>query len=612
MEYNVVYNSKEASMSRRCLYGVVFFTVVFLIFGITSCPGFSMARPSKPVLIFKTGNSKGTINYSWTSNDSDNNVYYTLIILKGWHDASEVIANGNPESDSTDANSGIFTGEAGEWYSAVVMADKNSNMVYSNVKQAKAKVTEEGEYDLRFGVIADTHLGSTYGAYIHSLDKRFEKALNWYNTEDVTALAIVGDITELGSQSDWKAFKNIWNTHKGELQLIAAMGNHEIFSEPVSGDTRNACVDRFEETTGQKTNAHYIINGYHFIVLSPGSGAFIDQGKAGGAIASGRTVISGSLNSGDIVPLSVKEWLRERIDMAKVDSPGKPIFVFCHWPIRDTVLINSQGGISSFGNNPLSGFFRDDPEVVFFSGHIHQPNNDPRSIWQGSFTAVNIPSLFYLGLGTGYLGNNTNGIVNADSSNVSNRPKIVGEAAGQGTIVSVKGSQVLIENYDFDFSEGYRPLGTVVKIPQIWEFDVLQPDYFLYTSARRDTQKSIPLFDDTKLPSASLNGIIIKMITDISVEVEFPQAKIPLPNLNNEVVYSYRFDFINQQTGVIDHSASQWSDFMLTPRLQKPTYTQLIGGLQPDTDYELRIYAYASFQECSSQYLTCTFKTSNN
>jgi hypothetical protein len=93
--------------------------------------------------------------------------------------------------------------------------------------------------------------------------------------------------------------------------------------------------------------------------------------------------------------------------------------------------------------------------------------------------------------------------------------------------------------------------------------------------------------------------------------IEFPQAKIPGENLGHEVVYSYRFDFINQQTKAVDRSARQWSDFMITPRLQMPTYTQLIGGLKPGTDYELRIYAYSSFQECSSQYLTQIFKTKN-
>jgi hypothetical protein len=185
----------------------------------------------------------------------------------------------------------------------------------------------------------------------------------------------------------------------------------------------------------------------------------------------------------------------------------------------------------------------------------------------------------------------------------------MGEKAGQGLIVSVKGSKVSIENFDFDFYEGPRSLGDVVKIPQTWEFDVSRPMDFPYTNAIRNTQKTAPMFDETKPADADLIGITIRKIESTTVEVKFPQAKIPLPNYGNEVVHSYRFDFINQQTGVIDRTAKQWSDFMLTPRLQKPTYTQLIGGLKPEMGYELRIYAYGSFQGCSSQYLTCTFTT---
>jgi hypothetical protein len=310
------------------------------------------------------------------------------------------------------------------------------------------------------------------------------------------------------------------------------------------------------------------------------------------------------------VPLSVREWLRERIDIAKIDAPGKPIFVFYHWSIQNTVYrSNITTSTTSFGSDPFTGFFRNDPEVVFFNGHHHRPNNDPRAIWQGGFTAINASSLYYLlaGASSNYLGNSTDGLTN------SVQPKIAGwpGAAGQGMIISVKGSIITVKNYDFDFSEGPQPLGNVVRIPQTWEFDVSRPIDFPYTNAKREAQKTAPVFDVSKPANTGLDGITIMKITDTTVEVEFPQARIPGPNLGSEIVFSYRFDFINRQTGVIDRSARQWSDFMLTPRLQKPTYTQLIGGLRPDTEYELRIYAYGSFQERSGQCLIAIFRTSS-
>ncbi|MDR0443438.1 MAG: metallophosphoesterase [Treponema sp.] len=460
-------------------------------------------------------------------------------------------------------------------------------------------IDPDAGYDLRFGVISDTHVGGKgRDDSAYPLHQRFEKALNWYNTQNVKALAIVGDITEDGTQADWNLFKKIWENHKGRLQLIAVMGNHDAVGE------KDTAAARFEKATGQKTNAHYMINGYHFIVLSAGKGNFIEQEASGGAIAAGRTEVPGSTTyTGDVVPPSVIEWTRTRINMAKEDAPGKPIFLFLHWPVQNTILRSDSAGATSFGSDYDTHFFKNDPEVIIFGGHTHLPNNEPRSIWQGGFTAVNTATLNYLGMEAGYLGSNSNGTANYSL------PKIAEKAVGQGMIVSVKGSKVIIENYDFDMSEGPTPLNNVARIPQVWTFDVSNPADFLYTHTKREEQKTAPVFDESKPADAGLSGIIIRKIEKTAVEIEFPQAKIPDPNPGNEVVHSYRFDFINRQTGDIDRSARQWSDFMLTPRLQKPTYTQLIGSLKSNTEYELRIYAYGSFQECSSQYLTQIFRT---
>ena len=42
------------------------------------------------------------------------------------------------------------------------------------------------------------------------------------------------------------------------------------------------------------------------------------------------------------------------------------------------------------------------PNAVAFSGHSHWTLNDERSIWQGAFTAVSVPSLSCTGVMDGY------------------------------------------------------------------------------------------------------------------------------------------------------------------------------------------------------------------
>lgn len=220
----------------------------------------------------------------------------------------------------------------------------------------------------------------------YPLHERFEKVLAWYNTQNVNLLAITGDLVDRNQQTNWDIFSNSWKKYKGELQLIAVMGNHDVWGEI------NTAADRFYAATGQQPNTHYVIGGYHFIMLSAGTGNFTEMGGGiGGLIASGRSDISGSTaSSGDVIPVSVKDWVRERIDYAKNDTHGKPIFVFMHIPIYNTTFRSDlvTRSTTSFGEDPYTGFFKDDPEVIVFSGHIHVPNSVPASIWQGGFTAV--------------------------------------------------------------------------------------------------------------------------------------------------------------------------------------------------------------------------------
>jgi len=455
--------------------------------------------------------------------------------------------------------------------------------------------------DLCFGVISDTHMGEIgRGAGAYSTHARLAKVLQWYNSQsNAEALVVTGDISDCGAQAQFDLFKSTWEENKGRLQLIAVMGNHDAYPAD-----KNAAADSFESATGQRANAHYVIKGYHFIAITGGSGDFIsDSEPRGGAIASGRTVTPGETqNSCPAVPQSTMDWLRERITYAKAQSPGRPVFIFLHWPVQNTFYVSDEWWTSNFGSDPLTGWFKDDPEVVIFGGHIHTPNSDPRSIWQGGFTSVNVPSTNYMEMEKGYLGD-------GDGASCSSWPKIAGNASGQGLIVSVKGSKVTIENYDFDLSQGPRDISGVERIPQTWEFDVAHPSEFPYTEARRGAQKTVPVFD-TGASGAAISGkITLKSVGSASVEVEFPQAVIPPPNAGNEAVHSYCFDFINKKTGNTDRSVRQWSDFMLTPRLQKPFYTQIIGGLAPGTEYELRISAYGSFQQRSSQNLSVVFTT---
>jgi hypothetical protein len=331
-------------------------------------------------------------------------------------------------------------------------------------------------------------------------------------------------------------------------------------------------------------------------MLSPGKAGTFDEANL-------RTPGHGGISNDEGAPFyaAIKEWANAQIAAAAADTPDKPVFVFLHHPIKKTAL-RSYDSTSTFGEGDSDGGTNNAewnayPNVVLFAGHEHTANNDPRSIWQGGFTEVNTASTHTQGI--------NNPADSADGIPWIDGPSVWGPAAAHGQIVKVKGSVVTIENYVFDVSTGPTPLSDVVQLTeQTWKFDVsstpANPSLsFPYTTAKRNAQKQAPVFGS--------GTATVKAKTANSVTVEFDQAAIPLPNPGLEAVHSYRFNFYTG--GALVKQGKQYSDFMFTPRLRQPKLEQLIGGLAPGTTYELRIYAYGSFQECSIQYLTVNFTT---
>jgi hypothetical protein len=602
------------------------------------------------VLTFATGTNEGEINYSWTAATPGTGLRYYLYVLNGISkNETEIVRSENLQLTTNRVWSGTFKSIPNQSYSAVLQVVDGTVRINSPIIQATTKDRESlsQNFDVRFGVIADTHIGGIgRGAGTHSIpglpspgfyrtSDRLAKALQWYDAQHgVDTLFIAGDLIQGGGswgfnggvsvQDQYALLGTTITGNKGDLQVIPVMGNHDE-----SGiHNGQQVVEYFRSASGGlEPNAHYVINGYHFITLVGGAGnnnaAFqasvtwedTTNLAGGGAIAAARPVgvTTGSASSSYAFHYTpgILTWLRERIEFARAayaaaETPGRPIFIFAHWPVNNTIYGSESSGTRSFGDNPLNGWFANDPDVVYFSGHSHRPNQDPRSIWQSGFTVVNVSSMYWMSMESGFLGVNDNGTTDG----ITNRgtPAVANFSTGQGLIVSASGTRVTIKNYDFDKHVGPTPLGNVVRIPQTWEFDVAKPNEFPFVPAR-STQRTIPVFDPAAAPNAALNGMItLRDIERTSVNVEFIQARIQVPNPVNEVVHSYRFEFRNTSNGSIINR-SQWSDFMLTPRLQRPTYRQFIGGLTAGTQYELRIFAYSSFQAESVQFLTTTFTT---
>ncbi len=186
-----------------------------------------------------------------------------------------------------------------------------------------------------------------------------------YNKVD--ALVISGDLTDEGSMTAYAAFgATLDNVLREETQLLAlaAVSSHDgnFYSKAES-------LDMFTQVTGQQPDYHTVIGGYHFIVLS----ATDDEAL-------------------HYAPEQI-EWLDNEIAAAVADTPDQPVFVFQHEHITNTVFgsYTHEGWGVKYFTDVLNKY----PQVVDISGHSHYPANDPRSIWQGTFTAIGDCGLSY-------------------------------------------------------------------------------------------------------------------------------------------------------------------------------------------------------------------------
>lgn len=239
---------------------------------------------------------------------------------------------------------------------------------------------------LRFAVCSDVHFendneleakgeeaGEEYEEYLQKVDvpgqrlaaaiqTAYSYAESYDGYKGLDAFAVAGDFTDKGAPEQYEAFnKTCKENLRAGTQRIVCSGNHEYYMYRSKDRAEGARV--FEKYIGSLNN-HYVINGYHFISVS-----YDDK-------------VETYLKSG--------VWLKKELDKAVADTGDKPIFVFQHPAPFFTVY-----GSVKWGDPTISAILSSYPQVVDFSGHSHYPINDPRSIWQGTFTALGCGTLAY-------------------------------------------------------------------------------------------------------------------------------------------------------------------------------------------------------------------------
>ena len=237
--------------------------------------------------------------------------------------------------------------------------------IRSGCKGKKSNAPEGFSPILRFAVCSDIHLNGEEG---QEAAERFGQlfddmyaysASSAYNKLD--AVVVAGDFSGGGAEKQYEMYNKITKEKlREETQLLTVIGNHEFIDYRDVDATVGYTV--YKKYISEVLDTDVVINGYHFIGV-----AYDDNGKTF------KTKLS---------------WLKERLDNATAENPEMPVFVYQHPHPFLTVY-----GSVNWGDRDLRAVLNNYPQVIDFSGHSHYCPADPRSVWQGAFTAVGCGSL---------------------------------------------------------------------------------------------------------------------------------------------------------------------------------------------------------------------------
>jgi predicted phosphodiesterase len=224
---------------------------------------------------------------------------------------------------------------------------------------------------LSFDVISDIHSAN----YTAKLKNAFADIRA--NDTGSQAVFMVGDLTQNARPAQYDTLMKVVNQNPA-LHSYFAIGNHDVRAFDYGYfSTYNAAIAAFKSKTGMP-GAYYdtTIAGYHFIVLGSDKN-LKDQASIGTAEIS---------------------WFKTAL--AKNASPGKPIFIFLHQPLINTVANTyvANGYNVSYPDGVVQdSIFRavlaPYPQAILFTGHTHAALTAANNYFKGPCHMVNVGAI---------------------------------------------------------------------------------------------------------------------------------------------------------------------------------------------------------------------------
>ena len=257
---------------------------------------------------------------------------------------------------------------------------------------------------LSVGVVSDVHINTgapvTSEKWLSALEQLTAKAAE-DDGNGLDGVLVAGDLIDYPNQGFLEEFKKVYESVLDPIRvpLVYAVGNHDVpryrwdstmvsdaaYIRKILGeDYYLADADR-ESGPGLECR-DCIIGNYHVLAVSP----------------DGTSPVGFSPEALD--------WLDGKLASITSADPERYVLLITHPMLYDTVYGSLLGEAAGIWKSSHKGYWASRelprmlvkyPQVVTFSGHLHFPLNDPRSVWQGGFTALGCGSVRYMALEAG-------------------------------------------------------------------------------------------------------------------------------------------------------------------------------------------------------------------
>lgn len=202
-----------------------------------------------------------------------------------------------------------------------------------------------------FAVMTDIHVGSSQYS---STTRTTKYAMNDIerNMEGIDFVITLGDVVNNGNPSEYKQLRSLLDDYQDRLPTqYFLIGNHDL---ALNKGNPEGQIQYYLETTGMPSVYYsFQSQGCSFIVL----------GSEGAPEGTSLNTVEAWLSQEQL------DWLEKELEQAAAYAPERPIFVFLHQPLQNTVPDSYNSMIVQ--DAELREILSEYPQVIFMTGHSH-------------------------------------------------------------------------------------------------------------------------------------------------------------------------------------------------------------------------------------------------